>query len=257
MATEPFAGPKLKVERAKRHMDDFKTVFRSLNNTDFVRFKLQHEGKPALYRKGGPKTFNVVLASAYKLPDDLRLIVGDSLYNLRSALDQAASRCAVLAGKSPKRTYFPHGTDKAGFEASIAKNCKDVPIIVREAISVLEPYYGGTGFLLRALHDLNLVDKHTDLLVYFVSMGHFSIGRGHYGFESGGLWQNGKNASELDEHFVFNSDDAVKAALTISFGGIESIKDQPVMQVLPQLCDLVTRTIDIIEGECIRSGLIR
>jgi hypothetical protein len=173
----PFDGPKLKIERAKRHLADFRAVFRSLDNTDFVRYNLEPQAQ-------GSGT-DVVLAKEFDFPGDLTLVVGDALYNLRSALDQAASRCAVLAGKSPNRTYFPHGKDKAGFEDSLREKCRQVPVEVRKAIVAQEPYYGGKGFLLRALHDLNLVDKHTELLNYNVNLGALSIGPGHHGFASG------------------------------------------------------------------------
>jgi hypothetical protein len=49
-------------------------------------------------------------------PMELRLIASDALYNLRSALDQAVCRRAVMAGNSPpKDTYFPHGEDQTKY----------------------------------------------------------------------------------------------------------------------------------------------
>jgi len=55
-------------------------------------------------------------------PMELRLIASDALYNLRSALDQAVCRRVIMAGKSPKDTYFPHGEDQVKY----AKLLKDI-----------------------------------------------------------------------------------------------------------------------------------
>ena len=79
-------------------------------------------------------------------------------------LIRAVSGCAVQAGYSGRDTYFPHGQDEAGFERSLRNNCNGVPEPVRKAIAALEPYYGGKSYLLRALHDLNIIDKHSELL---------------------------------------------------------------------------------------------
>jgi hypothetical protein len=129
----------------------------------------------------------------------LRLTAADALYNLRSALDQAVCRSAVLAGKSPKQTYFPHGNDLAGFEAALASKCKKVPQSVRLTIASLEPYYRGKGYLFRTLHDLNLVDKHSDLigLGMTVTQAEVRQGYGFQGFEpEGQIWRRREDEFE-------------------------------------------------------------
>jgi hypothetical protein len=60
----------------------------------------------------------------------------------------------------------------------------------------------------------------------------------------------------LAEHFISNSDDAVKIACSLSFSGVDAIKGEPVGQILRQLCELVTRTVEVIEDGCRRLGLL-
>ena len=238
---DPFEGPKLKIERAKHHIADFRAMFKALDNTDFVRVyiddKLGDDGKARL------------MSHHMTLPRELRLPLADALYNLRSALDQAVSRCAVLANKSPKQTYFPHGRDKAGFEASMRAKCKEVPVTVRRAIAELEPYYGGDGFLLQAVHDLNLIDKHTELLKFNITFeeGYVAPGASPY-LPIGGRWYSAKNKLDIAEHYIRNSDKKIQLACTISFREIAVIEGQPATKVIYQICDLVARTVSIIEA---------
>jgi hypothetical protein len=166
---DPFGGPKLKIERAKHHISDYRAAFKAFSNSNIIRFRPE-AGPQAGYG------FKIWLAEP--LPGDLRVTAADALYNLRAALDQSVCRCAVLAGKSPSGTYFPHGKDNAGFEISLGDKCKKVPEPVRRAIAALEPYYGGNGYLFRVLHDLNLVDKHTDLIAVGATLRRVTISPG-------------------------------------------------------------------------------
>ena len=115
---DPFEGPILKIERAKRHITDCNAVINSWAkqlNAQAARI----EGKP------DPQTGRY--AMGWNMPDidpEIRLTAADAIYNLRSALDQAMSCCAILANKAPDGTYFPHGKDKAGFEKSLARACR-------------------------------------------------------------------------------------------------------------------------------------
>jgi hypothetical protein len=153
----PFSGPKSKVARARRFIEE------------------HHEALDAFINGGGatldgvndPLT-GVVVEIVHRItanfPEEIRLAAADALYNLRSSLDQAVSRCVVLADRSPDSAYFPHGKNKAGFQRAIDKQANDIPAEIQAALVRREPYYGGAGHLLRALHDLNIADKHYDLI---------------------------------------------------------------------------------------------
>ena len=167
---DEFEGPKLKIARAKRHIADYRLAFKALGEANIIA------ATPEVDPETGNDLWKVRLTQP--IPSDLRLTAADAIYNLRSALDQAVCSCVRLAGKSPKDTYFPHGVNKAGFEISLREKCEKVPEPVRAAIAGLEPYHGGSGYLLRVLHDLNIVDKHRDLIKVGVTLRKFSVSSG-------------------------------------------------------------------------------
>ena len=91
-------------------------------------------------------------------------IVGDVFHNARSALDLMAVELAVLNGHSGKNVNFPFAFDLSGLEQSITK--KNFDRCGEDAVGLLmqlRPYRGG-NVLLRALHDLNIIDKHVATL---------------------------------------------------------------------------------------------
>jgi|tagenome__1003787_1003787.scaffolds.fasta_scaffold20595028_1 hypothetical protein len=242
---DPFDGPKLKIGRAKRHVDDYRAAFKAFKEGPSpvrVEPRIDPEtGSPCLVLWRGPEP----------LPGELRLTAADALYNLRSALDQAVSRCAVQAGYSGRKTYFPHGQDKAGFEESLRSRCPGVPESVRNAITALEPYYGGTSYLLRALHDLNILDKHSDLIEIAPTLRSFAIGPPEIiGPLPEGVplkrWIRRENVYESIEPSTLPADQSFKVTMMITFADVEAIKGQSVTKILRELVEL-TRTVDAIE----------
>jgi hypothetical protein len=185
------------------------------------------------------------------LPSELRLCAADALYNLRSALDQAVCCCAKLAGKSPKGTYFPHGENKAGFEASLRSKCNSVPEPIRNAIAALEPFHGGNGYLLRVLHDLNVIDKHTDLITIGVAVhrAEFWVGGGLV--PTGEVWR--RTADDKFERLpageVKDVGHQFRITVGITFADSEAIQGQSATRILTQLSDLVAGVVELVEVE--------
>jgi hypothetical protein len=91
-------------------------------------------------------------------------LIGDAIHNLRASLDLMASELARLNGKSDSDVYFPFASDKDELEKSIQKRFRKAG---EDAIALLKefaPYRGGNESL-RAIHDLDIRDKHTALIV--------------------------------------------------------------------------------------------
>jgi hypothetical protein len=91
-------------------------------------------------------------------------VLGDAVHNLRAALDLLASELARINGKSDPNVYFPFSATMAEFPAAVAKRNFDKA--GHDAVTLvhqLAPYRGGNE-LLRAIHDLDIEDKHTSLL---------------------------------------------------------------------------------------------
>lgn len=117
----PFASCSMKLKRAHSHTEAFAREFKALDGTDFAAMYVNYNRASGDFdlKWGGSQPFIV----------DLQLTVADSLYNLRSALDQAACVCAELGGQAADGTYFPHGKDAAHFEKNLEKQCRRVPNI--------------------------------------------------------------------------------------------------------------------------------
>jgi hypothetical protein len=237
--TDEFEGPKLKIERAKRHIADFREAFSALSHSNIMRFE------PYVDPETGDDSFKIWQSEP--LPSDLRLTAADAIYNLRAALDQAACSCARLAGEPPDGTYFPHGSNKARFEISLREKCQKVPEPVRSAIAALEPYDGGNGYLLRVLHDLNIVDKHRDLIAVGVSLRKLTVTPGQGGLPTGTVWHRGEDKFEVTNPLVLKAHHDVKITLAVTFTDVKAIEGESVTQVLNQACDLVSRTVLIME----------
>lgn len=99
--------------------------------------------------------------------DDIATLVGDVLHNLRSCLDITAVESVRLSGKSPKDVYFPFANSKEQLVEMIKKRHFDrANDECMELITELKPFSGEAGNrMLRALHDLNIVDKHRTLML--------------------------------------------------------------------------------------------
>ncbi|MCK1298036.1 hypothetical protein IVB33_29805 [Bradyrhizobium sp. 24] len=130
----PFASCSMKLKRAHSHTEAFAREFKALDGTDFAGMYVNYNRASGDFdlKWGGSQPFIV----------DLQLTVADSLYNLRSALDQAACVCAELGGQAADGTYFPHGKDAAHFEKNLEKQCRRVPQHFVQIIRECEPYCG-------------------------------------------------------------------------------------------------------------------
>lgn len=142
----------------------------------------------------------------------IRLTAADALHNYRSALDQAISICCRLMGNSPKDSFFPTGHDLRRFEANLAKQVPKLPAPVIACLRELEPYYGGRGELLRALHDLNNEDKHNNLI-----STEFSIQQAHLTVDEDG------------------TNKLLSLGVTITFAGVPLLKNVPIAQALEDI----------------------
>jgi hypothetical protein len=145
-----FAASRLKLERA-RH---------------FIR---ELEVEEQNYRGGDPLTVSmedpdIVLVEVRKVPPWAGAIVGDAVHNLRTALDLMASELARLSGRSDEDVYFPFAADEEQLQKAIQKRFRKAGDDAVELLRKFAPYRGG-NHALRALHDLDVQDKHTSIIV--------------------------------------------------------------------------------------------
>jgi hypothetical protein len=153
--TDRFSPSKIKLRRARQHIEELRTVLD-------VHLKAS---PPTSIFTPATESMNAQLAVSWKgPPESVGAIVGDIIHNLRAALDLMAVKLVELAGKNTKGVYFPFCESENDLGIMIRKRNFDRagPEAVR-LLKSYEPFKGGKTSL-RALHDLDIQDKHHSLI---------------------------------------------------------------------------------------------
>ena len=158
-------GPRLKLDRAKEHLDDLVLEIKRFYKTNPYDGVIQDNPETQ------QREFRVTQADP--LPDSLAVISGDVLHNLRSALDHLAWQLVLANGGEPNsNTAFPVWRSESKFKSSRPGYAKGVSKAALDILYGLKPYKGGNDALWR-IHQLDIVDKHRLLLT--VAMRHESV----------------------------------------------------------------------------------
>jgi hypothetical protein len=156
MPLKPFDASRLKLKRARHHIGELMSEISAfLGRTPFYL-------EIALGLT--PDTKRWIVRVREEVPSDFSAIIGDAIHNLRAALDLMACELVRLNGQDDSDVYFPFSASEAVFDRAI-KRC-NMDRASAEAVAVLrslKPYRGGNEAL-RAVHDLDIMDKHRALI---------------------------------------------------------------------------------------------
>jgi len=256
MAYEPFLSSRLKIERAKCHISEL--------NSEIAEF-LSHDPYGVIIEDGpnsGQCSWTIRVRE--EVPVHFPTILGDAVHNLRTALDILACDLVRLNQQSPKGVYFPFCLNRDDFEDTIRKRHIDraAPEVV-DIIRTLEPYEDGLGYMLRAVHDLDIIDKHQLLIPIFhcVNIPYTSFSPSSP-FPSDQIFftlqsthsHRVKDGTVLcytpitDEIKVGQN---LKVAFEIAFGDGQPLEGQPIFPQLHQVTSFITRIIEIFEEHCL------
>jgi hypothetical protein len=152
---ERLDGIRRKIDRAKTHINDVEVVSRKFceANTDCLAAKTDPDS--------GKTCFSVRFRTA--LPEELPLMIGDVVHNLRTALDHLAWQLVEANGQTPGfHTSFPI------FRVKNTKRFKrKVAGVAAAAVQIMElvqPYNSGKDDL-AILSEMDNFDKHRLLIV--------------------------------------------------------------------------------------------
>jgi hypothetical protein len=155
----PFDASWLKFNRAAKHFRELQTEVNAFWSREPVVTTFE---EPEHYRAIG--MHEIVATVNEFLPLPISSIIGDLVHNLRSALDLLACDLVSLNGKSPKGVYFPFCKCAADLPQAIKdKNFDRASPAAIAALTKLGPYKGGNDAL-RAIHDLDIQDKHRTII---------------------------------------------------------------------------------------------
>jgi hypothetical protein len=157
MPPPPFDGARSKIKRAYKHIRDFDREFQA-----FI------QGNPYSFTMEGHHAYMAwLLTLDQPIPDELMLIVGDALHNIRAALDHCAweliseiDRFAPENRQERAFVSFPRGrADRQQYESAI-DGMKTLPDDTLRLLKELAVYPGGAGDIFLKLDDLDVTDKH-------------------------------------------------------------------------------------------------
>jgi hypothetical protein len=240
-----FSGPKLKIERAKQHINDLQARIREFETSGVYDLSIESD----------PDTGNDVLKVKIvkSVPYIFALIIGDTLHNLKSALDFAINDIVFsIAGVRDKHTRFPFRETRDELAAALkgGKVSQASEAILSLIMDVIKPYKGGNDALW-ALHDLNILDKHRLLLPV---MQINAINDICYEYEGGekirmGTWIVTRTRTASHKLMAQNVKitDKGNAALLIVFDNGLPFESKPVIPTLEQFTELVSGVIEAFE----------
>lgn len=154
-----YRDARLKIRRAKKHIADFTAAVIALEDTCTATIEHHAEGGESLIHE---------IPNPRETLDDLALITGDALHNMRSALDFAwhSTISGFLPDKITNKTKFPVRRTRQDVEGAlhgIEVDTRCIPLfecIMRD----IQPYEGGHNEVAWTLNNIDNSDKHVLLL---------------------------------------------------------------------------------------------
>lgn len=153
----PLDGAESKINRAGAHLDSL--------NAEVGAFyaKEPYVAIPDRDPEDGGQIWRAKIV--HEPPPIMSLLIGEIVYNLRSALDHIAWQLALLDGSAPGgRTQFPIFSTRPIDSRQIVS----IPAAAAAAMERLQPYHRGKNAHtdpLWILHELNRIDKHQTIHV--------------------------------------------------------------------------------------------
>lgn len=184
----PFTQPRQKLRRAAAHINALENAIAAYFTTDWYRCDFGRSPE-------GQYNLKVVVRGS---PEDFGLIVGDTVHNLRAALDLLAVEVVSRANGNTKNVYFPFADSADALDEMIKRrNFHRASSEDQDIVRQLQPFTGG-NHLLRSLHDLDIQDKHHSLIPHasFVTSPKISVRTDSAGNPAG--FAEGKLELEVD-----------------------------------------------------------
>ena len=255
MLLPPFVAPRLKLQRARRHIDELEQEIGSFLARQPFRIVIE---QPEWWKESWP--IHAWTARLRELiPLELSAIIGDAVHNLRSVLDLLAGDLVRINGKSTKGVSFPFSADADDLAHQIKeKNLHRAgPDIVR-IIKSLKPYRGG-NLALRALHDLDVQDKH-QALIPVANVVDAPGGTLIFGGHPNKIpdWQSrvthdGQVIVMMPAVGNLKVGDEIASNFSLTFAETEPMAGREVVEALKELAQLVDGIVNTFKAHCERS----
>jgi hypothetical protein len=241
-------GIRLKIERAKKHVRDLDSCIKSF----LAKKPYTLAAKPHPIAEIRHTTLYV--AHVDPVPDDISLIVGDAIHNLRSALDYLMWQLVEAGGGVPDRNiYFPIAETAQQYQSAIGN--REIQKITPNAlhiISSVQPYQT-LDQTLWLLHQLDIIDKHRLLLTVTASMDKWGVDLA----KGSNIWFNedrfipliaGYEVVNIPTGTYNKPDQEFQLGVDIAFGESEIPEGELVLYTLNKMADFVNGLASKFEG---------
>jgi hypothetical protein len=245
-----FPASHKKIIRAYKHVDDIYSLLKTFNESDCYDASIDNDPERGI-------NFLCINLRSDKFPlDDVALIAGDALHNLRSALDLMYYQIVLAGEGAPTQwTRFPICNTRdelVGRWGSSAVKQKQITAPMRDfIIDRVQPYEAG-NFLLWALDHLNIIDKH-ELLVPVLKL----VGLMNVRLEDEQGRSVGSTFYLMDESSRIRIRDADDRKVTIKnkghastaifFGETTPIPNDAIVIALSRIAEEVSHTVEAFE----------
>jgi len=154
------SGIKAKITRAHEHLQALDGEIERLVNS--YPYRLAYE-----YKRESFEHIWRLETTPPDIPKRISTVIGDAVYNFRSALDHLAWQLVIANGKTPStQTMFPifWGDRSADYDKAKERRMKGVSQAALAVVDRLQPCNGGHSYL-GTLEALSNIDKHRHLPV--------------------------------------------------------------------------------------------
>ncbi len=233
-ASEPFSASKAKLQRAARHLDTLDQAIAEYFSTNWYKCTFEPD-------ESGQMQFSTII---FGEPTDFSVIVGDAIHNMRAALDLLAVDIVRVSGGDTKGVYFPFCSEEALLEETMkSRNLHRAQTRFQDMIRALKPYKGGNASL-RALHDLDIQDKHHALIPNVASISSPPIGVA--------LDANGAPIGFAEGQLQLVADLTVAPKVKFTFPNGSALSGDSVASGLRALLALVSQIVESFQVEAAR-----
>lgn len=243
---DQFGYAKLKIKRANKHIDDFKSV------ADGVE-KAKRSCTDESIEHGAVRITHEIV-DAEGMLFEMALIMGDALHNLKSALDYAwTGAMSRVPGVATNHSKFPVSDTREGLAAMVNSTQIESlsPSLYSLIMDHLQPYQSSDTFIWE-IHRLNIIDKHKLLVPTYMRVGvsDMKLRNKITGREvCGDSWQTRYDAPL---HFDFFIEEEIKnkghLSASILFDEGVPIENREIRGTLDDFLAVVCNTVELLES---------
>lgn len=244
-------GPRLKVERARRHLDELIRRSSPLDRAlyDIIVVKISDAN-----RDDRASQYDLVYYPRQRIPETFALIIGDVVHNLRAALDHLANGIITAwHPRPPDRPFFPMASKREHLVAH-----KFLPSIetalpgARDLLLHKIRPANGSNESLWAFHAVDNDDKH-NLILPTVTITSINNINARIGTKGAGVADCGVSGEAMRPMVILTAFEQITiqqgfdTAVHLAFGEGSPFDYQPVVPTLLQIAGVVTETLDAFE----------